>query len=167
MDPRLRGDDAWWSTYPTEYVRCQTRDAPSSLWPLHLRVSPTPAAMSDVDAFIEQNVLPEHRDVVAVLREIMRDAAPDARLQMSYGLPMWKAHGDPAYLSPSQQGITFGFPYGARFADLHGVLKGKAKHARHLTYRWAEDVDEAILWSYVAQAVTGDALTAERTTPSA
>ena len=114
-----------------------------------------------VDEFIEQNVLPEHRDIVAALREVMRDAAPAAHLQMSYGLPMWKGRGYLAYISPSKWGITFGFPYGARFADAHGVLQGKAKHARHIKYAQVTDIDEPVLRSYVAQAVAGDARAAE------
>ncbi len=117
--------------------------------------------MSPVDAFIEQNVRPEYREVVAVLREAMREAAPGAELAMHYGLPMWKWRGYLAYLSPSAKGITFGFPYGVHFDDPHGVLKGIARHARHIKYRRAADVDGAVLRSYIAQAVAGDARGAE------
>lgn len=117
--------------------------------------------MSPVDAFIAQNVRPEYHDLVAVLREVMTEAAPDAELTMSYGLPMWKGRGYLAYLSPSQRGITFGFPYGAHFADPHGVLQGRAKHARHIKYCEVGDVDDSVLRSCVAQAVAGDARAAE------
>jgi hypothetical protein len=117
--------------------------------------------MSPVDAFIAQSVRPEYHGLVAVLREVMREAAPDAALAMSYGLPMWKGRGYLAYLSPSQRGLTFGFPYGAHFSDPHGVLQGHAKHARHLKYRRVGDVDESVLRSYVAQAVARDARAAE------
>lgn len=122
--------------------------------------------MSLVDGFIEQNVLPEYRDVITVLRAVMQDAAPAAELQMSYGLPMWKGRGYLAYVSPSKQGITFGFPYGAHFEDPHGVLKGTAKHARHLKYKRASDVDEGVLRSYIAQAVAGDARATEAASAS-
>lgn len=117
--------------------------------------------MTPVDAFIEQNVLPEYRDVVAALREVVSEAAPDADLRMSYGLPMSKGQGYLAYVSPSKRGIAFGFPYGAYFADPHGVLKGTGKHGRHIRYTRAADVDRGVLLFYLAQAVARDARAAE------
>lgn len=142
-------------------------ERPLSLRRPHLRPSPAPAAMSPVDEFIERNVLPEYRDVIAVLREVMRDAAPDAELQMSYGLPMWKGRGYLAYVSPNKRGVTFGFPHGANFADPHGVLRGTAKRARHIKYERASDIDEGVLRSYIAQAVAGDARAAVAASASA
>ena len=117
--------------------------------------------MSPVDEFIERNVLPEYRGVVAALREVMRDAAPGAELVMSYGLPMWKGRGYLAHLSPNKQGVTLGFTHGAAFEDPHGALRGRAKHARHVKYTRVSDIDEGVLRSYIAQAVAGDARAAE------
>lgn len=110
-----------------------------------------------VDAFVAARVLPAYHDLVARLRAVMRDAVPDAREEMRYGLPMWRVRGHLAYLSPSQRGITFGFPYGAAFADPHDALRGKAKHARHLVYRRVEDVDLDVLRAWIAEAVAYDA----------
>lgn len=113
--------------------------------------------MDPVDAFLDQRVLPAHRDLVGVLRQAVKEAAPHATLQMSYGLPMWKGRGYLAYLSPSKRGITFGFPYGVSFADPDRHLKGTGKYARHLLYRCAADVDVAVLRTFLAQAVDDDA----------
>lgn len=116
------------------------------------------SASSDaVDAFVNARVAPEHRAIVAMLRAAMREAAPDAREEMRYGLPMWRGRGHLAYLSPSRRGITFGFPYGAAFADPDRVLRGRATHARHLVYRRVEDVDLAVLRACIAEALAHDA----------
>lgn len=40
-----------------------------------------------VDEFVQHKVLPEFRPVVAMLRELMRECAPDASEIMSYGIP--------------------------------------------------------------------------------
>lgn len=116
-------------------------------------------ALDAVDAFVAARVLPEHREIVALLRDAMRDAVPTSCEEMRYGLPMWRGRGHLAYLSPSRRGITFGFPYGAAFADPHGALRGAAKHARHLVYRRVEDVDLDVLRACIAEAVAHDAAT--------
>lgn len=122
-------------------------------------MSPDPA----VDAFVAERVLPEYHPVVARLRDAMRAAVPEAREEMRYGLPMWRGRGHLAYLSPSRRGITFGFPYGAAFADAHPALRGTAKHARHLVYRRVEDVDPDVLGACIAAAVAHDAAHAAAT----
>lgn len=126
--------------------------------PARLGTEADPPARMDVEAFIKENVRPEDRETVTALREILRDAAPSATLGMHYGLPMWKGRGYLAYLSPSQRGITFGFPHGVSFDDPRGLLRGKAKHARHLKYARTSDIDEDALRFYVAQAIAQDSV---------
>ena len=43
-----------------------------------------------VDEFVESKVLPEFRPVVAAIRSLMKESAPNAEEVMSYGLPMYK-----------------------------------------------------------------------------
>jgi hypothetical protein len=109
-----------------------------------------------VDEFVEANVAPEHRDIVAMLRTLMREAAPEATERMYYGLPMWVGRRPIALISPNKQGITFGFPFGKYLEDRHGLLKGRAKHARNVTIKRLEDANEEALRDYVAQALELD-----------
>jgi hypothetical protein len=68
-------------------------------------------AMDAVDQFVKHKVLPEFHDIVTMLRELMRECAPHATEQVSYGIPMWKGKGYLAWISPTRRDITFGFTY--------------------------------------------------------
>ena len=44
-----------------------------------------------VNEFVKTNVLPEHQDIVAMIRGLMRETAPDAKEIISYGFRPGKA----------------------------------------------------------------------------
>lgn len=111
----------------------------------------------DVDAFVRQRVQPEHRAVVTRLRKLMRDHAPAAREQIAYGIPMWKANGYVAFLSPTKKDVTFGFAYGGEFTDRYGLLRGVGKKSRHVKLRSVDEVNATALRSYLRQAMARDA----------
>lgn len=111
----------------------------------------------DVDAFVRQRVQPEHRPVVTRLRKLMREHAPAARELIAYGIPMWKANGWVAFLSPTKRDITFGFAYGGEFTDRYGLLRGAGKKSRHVKIPSVEDINEVALRSYLRQAMERDA----------
>lgn len=118
----------------------------------------TSAAVSrPVDDFVARRVLPEHRPVVALLRKLMRDHAPAAREQIAYGIPMWKAKGWVAFLSPTKRDVTFGFAYGGEFTDRYGLLRGAGKKSKHVKLRSVDDVNVTALRSYLRQAMARDA----------
>ena len=114
------------------------------------------AATDTVDAFVEERVLPEFRDIVTMLREMMRECAPHATERISYGLPMWIGNSTLAWISPTQRDITFGFTYGREFEDRYGLLKGSGKHARHVKIRRLAEANQEALRSYIQQAVERD-----------
>ena len=115
------------------------------------------AVSRPVDEFVARRVLPEHRAVVALLRKLMRDHAPAAREQIAYGIPMWKANGWIAFLSPTKRDITFGFAYGGEFTDRYGLLRGAGKKSKHVKLRSVDDVNVTALRSYLRQAMARDA----------
>ncbi len=111
-----------------------------------------------VDEFVEQKVLPEFHDIVAMLRKLMRELAPEAKEQIYYGLPMWNGKTAPlAWISPTKRDITFGFTFGNEFDDKYGLLKGKGKNARHVKIKKVSDADKEALRYYIQQAVKRDA----------
>jgi hypothetical protein len=109
-----------------------------------------------VDAFIAERVLPEFRDTVAMLRDLMRECAPSATEQISYGLPMWIGAGPLAWISPTRKDITFGFTYGREFEDRYGLLRGAGKHAQHVKIKGLDSANLDALRSYIRQAVERD-----------
>jgi hypothetical protein len=111
-----------------------------------------------VDEFVEEKVLPEFREVAAVLRALMAECAPNAREMMSHGLPMWIDRSTLAWLSPTKKGITFSFAFGVDLEDGYGLLKGDGKNSRFVKLRSVQDAPVDALRYYIGEAVKRDAL---------
>jgi hypothetical protein len=113
--------------------------------------------MASVDEIEEMKVLPQHQGIVAMLRELMRETAPEAREEMSYGMPVWKGRKIVAWVLPTKRDITFGFTHGAEFGDKYGLLRGVGKWARHVKISDLSQVTKAALRYYIKQALAFDA----------
>ncbi len=113
--------------------------------------------MTTVDEFVEDKVLPEYHDVVAMIRELMKEYAPDATEKFSYGMPLWEANKPLAWITASKTGISLGFMQGVKFDDPYGLLKGKAKWARKVQIRRLADANMQALRHYIKQACERDA----------
>ncbi len=113
--------------------------------------------ISTVDEFVQARVLPQHRGIVAAIRELMRECAPDAREVLTYGILGWKRKRVLAVISPTKQDITFAFSRGAEFEDEYGLLQGVGKVSKHVKIKALQEVDEDALRYYVKQALELDA----------
>jgi uncharacterized protein YdhG (YjbR/CyaY superfamily) len=109
-----------------------------------------------VDEFVRRKVHPEFRPIVAALRSLMKEHAPQANEAISYGIPMYGLRKPIAWINPSQTGITFGFREGAYFDDRYGLLRGVGKHARLVRMKNLEQVNELALKYYIKQALELD-----------
>jgi hypothetical protein len=92
-----------------------------------------------VDGFVKTKVLPEYRDIVSMLRELMHEMAPDAKEAISYGIPVYKRKRILALISPTKKGITFAFSRGAEFEDKYGLLKGVGQVSKHVKIKKYEN----------------------------
>jgi hypothetical protein len=113
-------------------------------------------APEPVDAYVARVIAPAFQDVVAALRALLGQALPHATESISYGIPMWKANGPVAWITPSRTHVSLGFRHGVYFGDAHGLLRGTGKHARHVRLKRLADLNEAALRDYLAQAVEWD-----------
>jgi hypothetical protein len=112
--------------------------------------------VNDFEKAVEAKV-PEHaRPIVAVLRDLMRECAPDAAEVVMYGSPAWKGTRALAIISVSKTHLTFAFERGAEFTDPHGLLEGVGRKTRHVKLKSMADVDEPALRDYITQAATLD-----------
>jgi uncharacterized protein YdhG (YjbR/CyaY superfamily) len=109
-----------------------------------------------VDEFVERRVLPEYREIVAELRKLMREHAPNAKELISYGIPMYKQRRTLAVISPTKKGITFAFSHGADFDDRYGLLEGEGKVSRNVRMKDLKQVNRAALRYYIKQALEFD-----------
>ncbi len=80
-----------------------------------------------VDEFVATKVLPQFRDVVEMVRQLMRECAPETQELISYGIPAWKGRKILAVVNPTKKDITFSFSRGSQFEDRYGLLRGVGK----------------------------------------
>ena len=106
-----------------------------------------------VDAFVQSKVLPEFRPVVEMIRELMREYAPEAKEIMSYGIPSYRVKRIIAVISPTKKDITLAFSRGAEMEDRYGLLKGVGKVSKHVKIKSLDHVDEEALRDYIQQAL--------------
>jgi hypothetical protein len=113
--------------------------------------------INSVDDFVGRRVAPEHQAIVAALRKMMRECAPTAKEQISYGIPAWKQIRIIAVISPTKKDVTFAFSRGAEFSDKYGLLRGVGKVSRHVKIKTLKDINKTALRYYIKQALKLDA----------
>jgi len=110
-----------------------------------------------VDEYIKTKINPEQRDIVIMLRDLMREMAPDAKEQISSGIPAWKGNRILAVINPTKKDITFAFSRGAEFEDRYGLLCGVGKVSKHVKIKNLKDINKTVLKYYIEQALKLDA----------
>ena len=110
-----------------------------------------------VDDFVLTRVLPEFRPIVAMIRELMKECAPNAKEVISYGIPGYKAKRILAVISPTKKDITFAFSRGAEFEDKYGLLRGAGKVSKHVKIKDLQAINNEALRYYIEQALELDA----------
>jgi hypothetical protein len=110
-----------------------------------------------VDEFVEKRVQPEHREIVARIRDLMRRQRGVTEL-ISYGIPAYRRKRIIAVISPTKKDITFSFSRGAQMEDRYNVLRGAGKSSKHVKFRTVADFKEPVVRYYVKQAVALDDL---------
>ncbi len=109
-----------------------------------------------VDEFVKSKVLPEFREVVELIRQSMRELAPDVQEMISYGIPAYKGKRILAVISPTKKDITFSFSRGAQFDDKYALLKGVGKSSKHLKFKNTGEIKKEVLEYYIKQALHFD-----------
>ena len=109
-----------------------------------------------VDEFVQTRVLPELQPVVALIRELMREYAPNVKELISYGIPAYRAKRIIAVISPTKKDITFAFSRGTQFEDKYGLLRGVGKVSRHVKIKKLDTANKDALRYYIKQALELD-----------
>jgi hypothetical protein len=109
-----------------------------------------------VDEFVQTRVLPEFHPVVARLRELMKECAPNVTESISYGIPAYKGRKILAVISPTKKDITFSFSRGGQFEDKYGLLRGVGKSSKHVKIKDLAGANQESLRYYIQQALDFD-----------
>src|SRR5208337_5537102 len=99
----------------------------------------------NVDDFVNSKVLPQYRDIVALIRQYMSDLALDAQEMMSYGILTFKRNYIFALISPTKKDIILAFSHGAEFEDKYAMLKGEGVVSKHLKFKKVDEVNKEVL----------------------
>ena len=110
-----------------------------------------------VDEFVKTKVLPQFQPIVNELRKLIRQAAPNAREVMSYGIPNYRGKRGLAVISPAKTHITLAFSRGAEFEDKYGLLEGVGKVSKNLRFRDVSEINKEAFQYYMKQALKLDA----------
>jgi hypothetical protein len=111
----------------------------------------------NVDEFVKTGVLPELQPVVAMVRELMHEMAPDATEAIRYGIPSYKGRKIFAVISPTKKDITLSFSHGGEFEDKFDMLRGQGKVSKHVKIKNLQSVNKDALRYYIRQALEIDA----------
>ena len=109
-----------------------------------------------VDEFVATKVQPEFRPVVAAIRSLMKANAPQAREEISYGMPVFALKKPIAWITASKTGITLGFREGASFEDKYGLLRAASRHSKNMKMKSLDDVNRPAIKYYIKQALKID-----------
>jgi hypothetical protein len=90
--------------------------------------------------------------VAAAVRELIREAAPEAGESIKWAQPVYEDNGPFAYFRASSKHVTFGFWRGAELDDPRGLLEGGGEQMRHVKLASA-GIDGEALAAFVRQAV--------------
>ncbi len=116
------------------------------------------ATPNPVDEFVARRVVPEHRETVAKIRDLMRRDAPGVTELISYGIPAYRRKRIIAVISPTKKDITFSFSRGAQMEDRYGMLRGAGKSSKHIKIKSPADFNATAVRYYVKQAIALDDL---------
>jgi hypothetical protein len=109
-----------------------------------------------VDDFVKMKVLPQHHEIVAMLRALMAEEAPNAREIVTYGILGWRGKRILAVVSPTKKDITFAFSRGAEFEDKPGLLQGVGHVSKHVKIKNLATANKDALRYYITQALKLD-----------
>jgi hypothetical protein len=105
-----------------------------------------------VDAYIAQ-LGGLQAEIVSSVRQIVLEAAPEAKETIKWAQPVYEINGPFAYIKAFKSAVNFGFWRGSDLQDPGGLLQGTGEKMRHVKLTSPKDIDEKVLSDFVRQAV--------------
>jgi hypothetical protein len=92
-------------------------------------------------------------DVVLALRDLVREAAPEAKEAIKWAQPVYEENGPFCYIRAFKNHVNFGFWRGVDLPDEAGILEGSGEKMRHVRVTGLEDIREDVFQDLVRAAV--------------
>jgi hypothetical protein len=108
-----------------------------------------------VEEFI-QNASASVRPLLEDLRELVREAIPEAKEEIKWGRPVYSLNHIVCYLAAAGDHANLGFYRGIELDDPRGLLEGEGKKLRHIKVYRAEQIRRRWYGNLLKQAARLD-----------
>jgi hypothetical protein len=109
-------------------------------------------AEKTVDGYIE-GLEEWQAEIVSSVRQIVLEAAPEAKETVKWAQPVYESGGPFAYIKAFKNSINFGFWRGVDIKDPKGLLQGTGGKMRHVKLTSTDDIDEQAFVDFIRQAL--------------
>jgi hypothetical protein len=92
-------------------------------------------------------------EVVLALRDLVREAAPEAKESIKWAQPVYELNGPFCYIRAFKNHVNFGFWRGVELPDPEGILTGRGEKMRHVKLDGLDDIREDVFRDLVRDAV--------------
>ena len=96
---------------------------------------------------------PWKAQIVARLRSIILEAAPQAKESIKWAQPVYEINGPFCYIKAFKNNVNFGFWRGVDLEDSKGLLQGSGEKMRHIKLMSVDDIKEKAFSNFIRQAV--------------
>jgi hypothetical protein len=114
--------------------------------------------ISSIDEYIESQIAPEFHDTIALIRDLMRENAPDAQATIKWNQPVWQQKAPMVVIGASKTHVLLIFSRGAEFTDTFGLLEGDGGVSKHVKLTSRDRVNQEAIRAYIGQAVRLDSV---------
>ena len=105
-----------------------------------------------VDEYIS-SLNDKQADIVSSVRQIVREAAPNADEAIKWAQPVYSSNGPFAYIKAFKNSVNFGFWRGVELKDPKGLLQGSGDKMRHVKLTTTDDIDAEAFSDFILQAM--------------
>ena len=92
-------------------------------------------------------------DIVTALRELVLEAAPDAKETFKWSQPVYESNGPFLYIKAFKDHVNLGFWRGVEMKDPEGLLKGSGVKMRHVPLKGVEEIQQERFQDFIREAV--------------
>ncbi len=96
---------------------------------------------------------PWQGEIVAQVRRIVVEAAPEAEESIKWAQPVYELNGPFAYIKAFKISVNFGFWRGVDIQDAKGLLQGSGDKMRHVRLSNVADIDHEAFTGFIHQAI--------------
>jgi hypothetical protein len=96
---------------------------------------------------------PWQGEIVAQVRKIVVEAAPEAEESVKWAQPVYEINGPFAYIKAFKKAVNFGFWRGVDIQDTKGLLQGSGDKMRHVKLSSIGDIDHEAFTEFIHQAI--------------